>query len=397
MKKTSIEDLAILGAKAAFQKHIPVGQLNVPDWERFEVMFRDIFARQYYTNHGPLAEELENKLCENFGVKHVVCMTNATIALMIAAKAMGLDGKVICPAFTFVATAQSITWAGLEPVFCDINSKTHQMSVEGVAALIDSDVSAICGVHLWGNPCNPQELQSLAKENSLHLYFDAAHAFGASSSGVQIGNFGDMEVFSFHEDMILNATEGGCVCTNDDYLASRLRNIRSSYGAGEVVNIPLTGNGRMSEAQAAMALLSLEDYSNNRSRNKTHFNLYDELLSEIPGVRLLQPPENSVSNYQYIVIEVTPNEFGLSRDLLQKILFAENIISEKYFSPGIHRTIPFCNDIPDNIDTFSRTDQLCKKIMQLPSGQQVTKDCIEVICGIIGIAHKNSPKLSHIA
>jgi len=163
MISPKIKGLAILGSAPAFQKTIPVGQLNFPEWGRFEAMFRGIFSRQYYTNQGPLADELEAKLRVFFGVKHVVCMTNATIALMIAAKALDLKGKVICTAFTFVATAQSVSWAGLEPVFCDVDPTTHQMSVENVAALIDDDVSAILGVHLWGNPCNPEALQEVGE------------------------------------------------------------------------------------------------------------------------------------------------------------------------------------------------------------------------------------------
>lgn len=388
MKNLNIRDLPILDANPAFQKTIPVGQLNFPAWERFESTFRDIFSRQYYTNQGPLANELEARLRDFLGVKHVVCMTNATIALMIAAKALDLKGKVICPAFTFVATAQSITWAGLEPVFCDVNPKTHQMSVENVATLIDDDVSAILGVHLWGNPCNLKALQELAQKNDLQIYFDAAQAFGNSFSGVAAGNFGDLEVFSFHATNVLNATEGGCVCTNDDYLASRLRNIRSSYGAGSPVSIPLTGNGRMSEAQAAMALLSFEDYPQIRERNEAYFKLYDELLSGISGIRIIRPDANNTSNYQFVVLEISPDEFGLSRDLLLKILKAENISSRKCFSPGLHKTIPYCHDFPKYLDALPITDQLCERVIQLPSGQDVTPDCIYTICEVIKSAHE---------
>lgn len=393
MKKTKLADLAIHGATAAFEKTLPVGQLNIPSWDRFETSFNDIFSRQYYTNQGPLVVELEEKLSEFLGVKHVICMVNATIALMIAVKALELKGKVLCPAFTFVATAQSLTWAGLKPVLCDIDPVTHQMSVERAAALIDEDVSAILGVHLWGNPCSPKAFQNLAQQNNIAVYFDAAHAFGCSFSGTPAGNFGSLEVFSFHATKILNAAEGGCVCTNDDELAKKLRNIRSSYGAGEPVKIPITGNGRMSEAQAAMALLSLADYAANRECNKNRFDLYAKRLGDIPGINILSPSESNVSNYQYVVLEVSSKEFGLSRDVLQKILVAENIACRKYFSPGIHRTIPFRDDVPDYETAFPYTDQLCEKVLQLPSGQHVTTDCVNIICDIIDVVYKNSSQL----
>ncbi len=396
MKRPSINSLAILGAAPAFQRRIPVGQLNFPEWERFEVVFRDIFTRQFYTNQGPLTDELEEKLRSLLGVKHVICMTNATIALLIAAKVLDLKGKVICPAFTFTATAQSISWAGLEPIFCDVDPETHQISSEKIAALIDDDVSAILGVHLWGNSCNPEVLEDLAKQNNLQIYFDAAHAFGNSFSGKTAGNYGALSVFSLHATKVLNATEGGCVSTNDDYIASKLRNIRSSYGAGRPISIPITGNGRMSEAQAAMALLSLEDYPMILKRNETYFKLYDELLNGIPGIRMLYPVATDTSNYQYVVLEVSPDKFGISRDLLMKVLKAENIASRKYFSPGLHKTIPYCDDFPGQLDSFPITDYLSERIMQLPCGQVVTTDCIYAICKIIKLAHEKAPELNRL-
>jgi len=396
MRKSDIRDLAILGGVSAFQKKIPVGQLNFPEWVSFESSFRDIFSRQYYTNQGPLVEELESRLQDFLGVKHVVCMTNGTIALMVAAKALELKGKVICPAFTFVATAQSLSWAGLEPAFCDVNPKTHQISVDNAASLIDDNVSAILGVHLWGNSCNPDLLHEIAHKNNLHLYFDAAHAFGCTFSGVAAGNFGALEVFSFHATKVLNAAEGGCVCTNDDYLASRLRNIRSSYGAGSPVNIPLTGNGRMSEAQAAMALLSLEDYPQILERNQTFFKLYDEFVKDIPGLRLIHPAENDTSNYQYIVIEVSQDKFGISRDLLLKVLNAENVIARKYFFPGLHKIVPYCEEFPEYLNTLPITDKLCERVMQLHSGQDVNRDSIYTICEIIRLIHKKVPELHRL-
>ena len=393
MNASSSAGLAILGASPAFKAPIPVGQLNFPPWEDVESSFRDIFSRQYYTNQGPLTEELESRLEDFLNVKHAIVMTNATIGLIVAAKALGLRGKVICPAFTFAATAQSLAWAGLKPLFCDVDPNTHQMSAALVAELINDDVSAILGVHLWGNSCNPAALERLAREHKVHLYFDAAHAFGCSFSGIMAGNFGELEVFSFHATKILNATEGGCVCTNDNALAAKIRNIRSSYGAGKLIDIPLTGNGRMSEAQAAMALLSLKNYPQIKQRNEANFRLYEELVADIAGIQLVQPNENSISNYQYIVLEVSEKEFGLSRDLLLDVLRAENIQARKYFSPGLHRTVPFCNDLSENQHTLKVTDQLCSKVLQLPSGQGITEESITKICEIIMLAKSKAHEL----
>lgn len=394
MLKLKVDDLAIFSDKPIFQNTIPVGQLNMPKWELFETKFRDIFERQYYTNQGPLVDEFEEKLQNYLGVKHAICMVNATIALIISAKAMGLTGKVICPAFTFIATAQSLSWANLEPVFCDIDPSTHQMSTEFVSNMIDDEVSAILGVHLWGNPCSPGELENIAEKNNIQIYFDAAHAFGCSFSNKKVGNFGKLEVFSFHATKILNATEGGCVCTNDDYIASKLRNIRSSYGAREAVDIPFTGNGRMSEAQAAMGLLSLDEIETNIKRNGSHFDIYKQELSSVNGISVISPSVNDVNNYQYMVIVISKNDFGLSRDDLHKILQAENISCRKYFSPGIHRSIPYCRDLPGYIDILPNTDEISNSVMQLPLGQQLTNSCIYKICEIIKFSHENATELN---
>lgn len=392
LDKTKPTDLAILGGRPAFPAPLPVGQLNFPEWPRFEEAMRGIFARRNYTDDGPLARQLETKLSEFFRVKHVVCMANATIGLMAAAIALGLRGKVILPAFTFIASAQSLTWAGLAPAFCDVDSDTHQMDLDQAAALIDDDVCAIMGVHLWGNPCSPERFERLARENDIPLYFDAAHAFGCTAGNRPIGNFGALEVFSFHATKVLNAAEGGCVCTNDDGLAARLRSI-GCIDSDNPVEIPLTGNGRMSEAQAALALLSLEDYPTFQRRNRDFHETYRRLLGGVPGLRLQLPPAGEKSNYQYVVVEVSAGEFGLDRDTLWRILQAENVICRRYFSPGIHRSYYYRDNYPQFVNSLPVTDRLCQSVLQLPSGQDMDLEKIHRVCELIQFIHGNAKAL----
>lgn len=390
MKTTSF---AFFGAKPAFDKPLPIGQLYFPSWERYEAAFRGVFGRQYYTNQGPLTQQLEEKLQQFLGVKHAICVSNATIGLMMVPDAMGLAGKVILPSFTFAASAQSLSWAGLQPVFCDINLDTHQIDIDQIGALIDKDVSAIMGVNLWGGACNPQALTKLADANGVQLYFDSAHAFGCTVDGVPIGNFGRAEVFSFHATKILSATEGGCICTNDDDLAARLRNIRSSYGAGKPVNVVKTANGRMSEAQAAIALMSLEDFPANQKNNEALYRLYETQLKTIPGLHLVKPTGVSFSNYQYLVCWVDEREFGLSRDLLIDILKAENVLARRYFYPGVHRSIPYAQELPQYLDSLPNTDSLCASCIQFPIGAPVSAQDAEHICNILGRAHQASAEI----
>jgi len=386
----TITSFALFGAKPLFDKPLPIGQLYFPSWERYGAAFRGIFERQYYTNQGPLTEQLEERLQQFLGVKHAICVSNATIGLAMATDAMRLTGKVILPAFTFAASAQSLSWAGLKPVFCDIDPDTHQIDLNRIGALIDEEVSAIMGVNLWGGTCRPKALQDLADAKGVQLYFDSAHAFGCVVDGVKIANFGRAEVFSFHATKILSATEGGCVCTNDDGLAAHLRNIRSSYGAGRSVNVVKTANGRMSEAQAAIALMSLEDFPANQKNNEALFRLYETQLKAIPGLQLVRPTGVSFSNYQYLVCSVDEREFGLPRDLLIDLLKAENVIARRYFYPGLHRSIPYAQELPQYLDSLPNTDSLCASSIQFPIGALVSAKGVEWICNFLLKAHHAS-------
>lgn len=380
--------LAVLGGVAAFSQPLPVGQLYFPDWADYEAAMRGIFERQYYTNQGPLTQQLEESLQQRLGVRHVICVANATIGLLMAADALGIQGKVITPAYSFVATSQSLTWSGLEPLFCDVDERSHQLSPLRVAELIsEKDVGAILAVNLWGDVCDHQALAQLAKKQGIPLYYDSAHAFGCVSQGRHVGAIGTLEVFSFHATKVLSAAEGGCVCTNDDELAARLRNIRSSYGAGRPVSVKRTSNGRMSEAQAAIALLSLDAFPRIVERNRQIFAAYERGLADLPGLRLVKPNSVDETNYQYVVCEVDAQVFGLSRDQLQSVLRAENILARRYFFPGIHRSPPYAEAYPDVAGRLPITEALCSQVLQLPIGALVDPSAAERIAALVREAH----------
>jgi dTDP-4-amino-4,6-dideoxygalactose transaminase len=378
-----ITEFALLGAKPEFDTPMPVGQLYFPSWDRYESAFKGIFDRRYYTNQGPLTQELEKQLQQFLGVRNAICVTNATIGLMIVAEALKLTGKVILPSYTFIASAQALLWTALKPVFCDIDLDTHQIALDKIETQIDKDVCGIMGVNLWGGACNPKALAEIAATNDVQLYFDSAHAFGCAVDDVPIGNFGRAEVFSFHATKILSAAEGGCICTNDDYLADSMRNIRSGYGADKPVNVAKTANGRMSEAQAAIALMSLEDFAANQKNNETLYRIYEKRLASIPGLHLVKPGGVSFSNYQYIVYTVDELEYGMSRDMLVKLLKAENVFVRRYFYPGLHRTVPFIQDYPEFLNNLPNTDKVCETCIQLPIGALVSSEIVERICDIV--------------
>ena len=395
--KKYVSDLAIAGGKPLFDMPLSVGQINLPHRKRFYTAFHDLFERRYYTNHGPAAQELEEKLCKLFGTRHALTATNATIALSLVCKALNLPlgGKVVVPAFTFAASVQALTWAGLEPVFCDIDPNTHNITEKTVLDVINTPgVCAILGVHLWGNACDIDGLDDIAQQKNIPLFFDAAHAIGCTHQGKPIGGFGVCETFSFHATKILTATEGACVTTNDDEFAERFRNLRSSYGRRKTVSVPLSAYGRFSEAQAVFALLSLEDFPLHCEQNKKRMHLYVERLKDVPGLRFRLPTQGEKHNYQYVVLEVEEKEFGLSRDNLVQILGSEHILARRYFVPGMHRCVPYRYKFPQYVDTLPLTDALCNNVMQLPSGQIITDREINAVCELIHFIHIHNKEIN---
>lgn len=388
-----MNDFAIFGGSPEFAQPLPFGQLYFPSWERYQDAFRGIFDRQYYTEYGPLNQQLELKLKTFLGVKHAICVTNETIGLMMLASAMELKGKIILPKYASIVSVQALIWAGLAPIFCEIDPESHQIESAKIAQLIDKDVSAVMGVHLWGGASDVKALDEIAASHGLQLFFDAAHSFGCSVNGVRIGNFGCAEVLSFHESNILNATEGGCICTNDDELAARLRTMRSSAGAGKPVEVTKTVNGRMTEAQSAIALMNLDDFLANQQNNENLYQHYDRMLAGIPGLHLIKPGRVSFSNYQSVVCRIYEEEFGLPADMLISLLKSENVNVQRFFIPAIHYGAPEFQDKSQYSDRQPIADNLSTNYIQFPTGALVNKQVVERICNILGKAHLASARI----
>lgn len=376
----SVSKLACLGGAPQFSEPMPVGQLYFPAWNRYEAAMRDIFERQYYTNHGPLVQTLEYDLSEFLNVRHAVCVTNATIGLIMAAEALELSGKVLMPGFTFIATALSLSRCGLEPVFCDVDPNTLHLTPQTLNDAYEQGVSAVLGVNLFGSAADTAAIEEWGKEHNLITYWDSAQALGCSINGSRIGGNGVLEVFSMHATKIISGGEGGFITTNDDGMADRLRNIRSSYGAGGKACAVKTSNGRMSELQAAVALLSLSDYESNVQNNLRLREIYVRGLSEVEGIYVEPLHGVSSSNGCSLVIRVNDVEFGISRDVLLKALEAENIVARSYFEPRVSRVRQFASarqwTLP-NIDNIQPT------LISLPLGSRVNEKDAGYICDII--------------
>jgi dTDP-4-amino-4,6-dideoxygalactose transaminase len=383
--------LAIFGAPPAFDQPLHVGRPNIGNRERFFERMADILDRNWLTNDGPYVREFEKRIAEFVGVRHCVAMCNATVALEIAIRALGLTGEVIIPSFTFVATAHALQWQQITPVFCDIDPKNHTLDPAKVETLITSRTTGIIGVHIWGRPCDVDGLAAIAQRRNLRLLFDAAHAFGCSYRGKRIGGFGSCEILSFHATKFFNSFEGGAVLTNDGALADKMRLMRN-FGFSGYDNVIYIGtNGKMTEACAAMGLTSFESVPEFKEVNRRNHRAYRRELNGISGLSLMGYDETEESNYQYVVAEVDPEAAGLSRDELVAILHAENVKARKYFYPGCHRMEPYRTLFPDAALSLPQTEKLCGRVIVLPTGTAVNEPVISRLCTIIRTAISNAP------
>jgi len=391
-----VSELAIFGNSPAFQEKLHVGRPNVGDRNRLMERINDILDRKWFSNNGIYVQEFEKKLSEYTGAKHCIAMCNGTIALEILARALGLTGEVIIPSFTFVATAHALQWQEIIPVFCDIDPDTHTLDPNQVKRLITPRTSGIIGVHVWGRPCQIEELAEIAAQSNLKLAFDASHAVGCSHNGQMIGNFGEAEVFSFHATKFLNAFEGGAVVTNNDELAAKIRLMKNfGFGPGYDNVVYVGTNGKMNEISAAMGITGLESIDTFIEQNYRNYKQYQVELADIYGVKLTAYNELEKNNYQYIILEIDPAIAGISRNELVQVLHAENVLARRYFYPGCHKMQPYQSYFPNASLLLPQTEALTQKVMSLPTGSGVTFEDISKICQIIRLAIKESHKVRH--
>lgn len=394
--QASKNTLALLGGSPAFSQVIHVGRPNIGNRARLLERINTILDTRWLSNGGPFVQEFEKRISEAARVKHCIAMCNATVALEIAIRALDLTGEVIVPSFTFIATAHALQWQQITPVFCDIDVGTHNLDPKKIEALITPRTSGILAVHLWGRPCEINELQSIARRHNLKLLFDAAHGFGCRYQGRQLGGFGDAEVFSFHATKFVNAGEGGAVVTNDDALADRIRLMKNFGFSGYDKVLYIGTNGKMNELSAAMGLTNLESVEEFTDINRVNLELYRQNLRGIPGLSVIEYNEENCPNYQYAVLEVDAREMGLTRDQLLSVLHAERVLARRYFFPGVHQMEPYRSQFPDAGLGLPHTELIANRVLHLPTGTGVAPADIEKICALIRTAVSESINVREI-
>ena len=381
--KRRLNDLALFGGPPAFVSPMHVGRPNIGDRRRLFERIEVALDRKWLSNQGILLDEFESRVADFVGAEHCVAVCNATVGLQLVARALDFSGEVIVPSFTFAGTPQAMSWIGLTPTFCEIDSATHNLDPAMVERAITPATTAILAVHLWGRACPVDELTEIAQRRGLRLVFDAAHAFGCTYKGQPIGTGGQAEVFSFHATKFVNSAEGGAITTNDGDLARRLRSIRGFGFTGYDTVAELGTNAKMSELSAAMGLTSLASFDAFIDANHRNYDHYWGALDGVDGIRLIAYEDGERHNRQYVVLEVThAPEPGRRRDDLVAALHADNVLARRYFFPGCHRMMPYAaRDI-----SLPITEDVADRVIVLPTGISVTDIDIDIICSIIKVA-----------
>jgi dTDP-4-amino-4,6-dideoxygalactose transaminase len=302
---------------------------------------------------------------------------------MILARALGEEGEIIMPSFTFSATSHAAIWAGLRPVFADILPDTYTIDPVSAASLVNDDTVAIMGVHIYGHPCGIDELQTLADERQVRLVFDAAHAFGSRYKGRRVGTFGLAEIFSFHATKIFPVGEGGVITTDDDELAAQLRLLRV-FGDPGTENTQLPGlNAKMQEFNALIGLENLKVVDQHAEHRRAIAGIVQSELAEVPGLTFQTQQPYAYSNYQNLSILVDESLFGLNRDQLFLALKPENVNARKYFYPPIHRHDAYA-DLPDAVRAkLPVTEHISDRVLCLPIYSDMSEPLARDLCTAI--------------
>ena len=373
-------------------KQLHVGRPNLGNRERFLTRVNEILDRRWLSNNGPVVQEFEKQVAGILGVKHALAMCNATAAIEIACRALGLKGEVILPSYTFVATAHALQWQEITPVFCDMNPATHNIDTAKIERLITPKTTGIVGVHVWGRGCDTVAIEAIAAKRNLKVMYDASHGFGCTKGGRMLGTFGECEVFSFHATKFINCLEGGVVATNNDELAHQMR-VMTNFGFTGYDRVEYLGiNGKMNEISAAMGLTNLEAMEEIIAVNSRNYEAYRAGLDEVPGISVIDYDPAERNNYQYVVIEVDPEVCPRNRDEIVEALHAENIIARKYFWPGCHKMEPYRSLQPNAGLLLPETERVAALVIVLPTGQTVNEETVSRICEII----RKAPRAKHL-
>jgi len=356
------------------QKPIYVTMPSLAPLEEFTELLKGVWERGILTHNGPLVQQLEKDICAKLGLKHFVAVSNGTIAIQMAIKALELQGEIITTSFTWVATVSAIKWENCTPIFCDIDPETLNIDPEKIEALITDKTVAIMPVHVFGNPCEVEAIERIAKKHNIKVIYDAAHAIGSHFNGKSLLEYGDISATSLHATKLLNTAEGGgCITTNDE-LYKKLERIRF-FGHDETKDVIEDGfNGKLTEVHAALGIANLRYYDTVLNDRKNKYKHYLNGLQGVDHIKF-QQIKSGECNYSYFPI-ILDSETRLLQ--IDKKLQEHKIYARRYFYPSVNTY--------NKIVKYQATpisEDVSKRILCLPLYYTLSADDISKIIGLL--------------
>lgn len=353
---------------------IPITKPFLPPQEEYEKYISGIWQRQWLTNMGPLANDLELKLKNFLQVKHLLFVTNGTLALQMAIKALNLKGEIITTPFSFIATTSSIVWEGCKPIFVDIDSGSLNIDASKIETAITDRTSAILATHVYGNPCDVEAIEVIAKKHNLKVIYDGAHSFGVTINGKSIFDYGDISICSLHATKLYHSGEGGLVITSCPELLRKLAYIRNFGFSGHETFAELGINGKNSEFHAALGLVNLNYINQIIEKRKALTERYEQKLKNLKGF-IPKWNESATKNYAYFPFILDSEEVLLR---CAKRLQASDIFIRRYFYPSLANSLPYLK--PQEMPV---TDDIAKRVICLPLYYDLSLEEIDLICRLL--------------
>lgn len=359
-------------------------QSAMPPFEEYVELIRPLWETHWLTNMGTIHEQFRAGLLGYTKADNVALFCNGHHALEVCFEAMGLgtDGrkKVITTPFTFVSTTNAIVRSGLEPVFVDVKPDDYTLDPAKVEEAMDEDVCAIVPVHVYGNLCDDDALEAIAKKWDVPVLYDAAHTFGVTKDGVSSACFGAAAMYSFHATKTFHSVEGGAVFYRDEALATNLRQMKN-FGISSKTEVDsISGNAKMSEFHAAMGLLNLKYIEDEIAKRERVAQRYYERLDGVPGLKVTKPNPGIRSNHCYLPV-LFQGGFGATRDEVWQSLWAQDVHCSRYFYP----TVPEYKCYREKYDAsrYPVAIDISRRVLTLPMYGALPLEDVDRVCDAV--------------